>query len=217
MPRRAVRLERVAAWSTLTLVAAASGFAFSPNERQGPQSAAQRYAEQAAAARMIAQGSAGTNRTPIIPIALLPGAGHVAYGGAATRVRVPSIGIDAEVRSVGYVLQAGQLQYDTPRFEAGQYAGTADPGRTGNLVIGGHVANRGALAVFSRLPEVRIGDVVEVFSGSILYRYSVTELRVVAPDATAVMARTHDATLTLITCSPEQDHAQRLVVIGKLL
>lgn len=217
MPRRARRLERVAAWSTLTLVAAAAGFAFSPNERQGPQSAAQRYAEQAAAARVVAQGGPTANRTPAIPISLLAGAEHVSYGGAATRVRVSSIGIDAEVRSVGYVLQGGQLHYDTPRFEAGQYAGTADPGRAGNLVIGGHVANRGALAVFSRLPEVRIGDVVEVFSGSILYRYSVTELRVVAPDATAVMARTQDATLTLITCSPDQDHAKRLVVIGKLL
>ena len=217
MPRRAFRPERAAAWSALTLLAAAAGFAFSPNERQGPLSAAQRHAEQAAALVVASQGAGVASRVPAAPVSLLPGAGQVAYGGAATRVRVPAIGIDAEVRSVGFVLQGGQLLYDTPRFEAGQYAGTADPGRAGNLVIGGHVANRGAPAVFSRLPEIRIGDVVEVFSGPVLYRYSVTELRVVAPDATAVMARTHDATVTLITCSPEQDHARRLVVVGKLL
>jgi LPXTG-site transpeptidase (sortase) family protein len=216
MPRRAARSERIAAWSALALLAGAAGFAFAPNERQGPLSSGQRYAEQAAAARLVARQGAAASRAAQ-PVSLLPGEGQVARNGAATRVRVPTIGVDAEVRSVGFVLQGGQLVYDTPRFEAGQYAGTADPGRAGNLVIGGHVANRGALAVFSRLPEIRIGDVVEVFSGPVLYRYSVTELRVVAPDATAVMARTQDATLTLITCSPEPDHARRLVVIGKLL
>lgn len=216
MPRRARRSERVAAWSALALLAGAAGFAFAPNERQGPLSTAQRYAEQAAAARVAVREAPAVPRTAP-PVTLLQGAGQVTRTGAATRVRVPTIGVDAEVRSVGFLLQGGQLVYDTPRFEAGQYVGSADPGRAGNLVIGGHVANRGALAVFSRLPEIRIGDVVEVFSGSVLYRYSVTELRVVAPDATAVMARTQDATLTLITCSPDPDHARRLVVIGKLL
>jgi sortase A len=132
-------------------------------------------------------------------------------------VRIPAVGIDAEVRSVGFVLLGGQLQYDTPRFEAGQYTGSADPGQAGNLVIGGHIANRGAAAVFSQLPQVKIGDVVEVFSGPAMFRYSITELRVVAPDATAVMARTHDATLTLITCSPDASHRDRVVVVGKLL
>lgn len=216
MPRRARRPERIAAWSAFVLLAGAAGFAFSPNERQGPQSSAQRYAEQAAGARIAARQAAAAPRTAP-PVSLLPGAGQVTRSGAATRVRVPTIGVDAEVRSVGFLLQGGELVYDTPRFEAGQYVGSADPGRAGNLVIGGHVANRGALAVFSRLPEIRIGDVVEVFSGAVLHRYSVTELRVVAPDATAVMARTQDATITLITCSPEPDHARRLVVIGKLL
>lgn len=216
MRRRASRPERAVAWCALTLLAAAAGLAFSPNARQGPLSSAQRRAEQVAAAR-IAAGGAAAARPAAVPVALLAGASQVERGGAATRVRVLSVGIDAEVRSVGFVLQGGELQYDTPRFEAGQYVGTADPGRSGNLVIGGHVANRGARAVFSRLPEVRIGDVVEVFSGPVLYRYSITELRVVAPDATAVMARTQDATLTLITCSPDPANARRLVVIGKLL
>ena len=110
-----------------------------------------------------------------------------------------------------------EAEFIISALEAGHYAGTGEPGRAGNVVIGGHVANRGALAVFSRLPEAKIGDIVEVFSGSTVYRYSITELRVVAPDATAVMGRTHDATLTLITCSPDIDHKDRLVVVGKLL
>src|SRR5262245_1462970 len=119
MPRRGLNRERVAAWATLAMVAGATGFAFSPNERQGPQSVAQRYAEQAAAARVMAQALPATGgRMPVIPTSFLAGAAQVSFGGAATRVRVNSIALDAEVRSVGYVLQGGQLHYDTPRFEA---------------------------------------------------------------------------------------------------
>jgi LPXTG-site transpeptidase (sortase) family protein len=135
----------------------------------------------------------------------------------ATRVVVESVGIDSEVRSVGFTFTNGRLRYDVPRFEAGQYVGTASPGDPGNTVIGGHVANRGGAAVFEHLPGVVAGDVIEVYSGDRLFRYSVTEIKVVAADATAVMGQTQDATLTLITCFPGQDYSERLVVVGKLL
>jgi LPXTG-site transpeptidase (sortase) family protein len=135
----------------------------------------------------------------------------------ATRVVVESVGIDSEVRSVGYSFNSGRLQYDVPRVEAGQYVGTAAPGDAGNTVIGGHVANRGGSAVFEHLPGVKAGDVIQVYSGDRLFRYSVTEIKVVAAEATAVMGQTHDATLTLITCFPGQDYSERLVVVGKLL
>ena len=135
----------------------------------------------------------------------------------ATRVVVESVGIDSEVRTVGYSFTDGRLQYDVPRVEAGQYVGTADPGQAGNTVIGGHVANRGGTAVFEHLPGVKAGDVIKVYSGDRLFRYSVTEIKVVAAEATSVMGQTHDATLTLITCFPGQDYSERLVVVGKLL
>lgn len=135
----------------------------------------------------------------------------------ATRVVVSSVGIDSEVRSVGYTFQNGGLRYDVPRFEAGQYVGTASPGELGNTVIGGHVATRGNTAVFQHLPGVNAGDIIEVYSGDRKFRYSVTEIKVVAADATSVMSQTQDATLTLITCFPGQDYSERLVVIGKLL
>jgi LPXTG-site transpeptidase (sortase) family protein len=190
--------------------------AFSPNVR-GPISPNQHQGELRAAERVIAMRAAGAPAQGPAPQRLLRDASQIERPGAATRVRLDSLGIDAEVRSVGFVLQGGEIQYDVPRFEAGQYVGTADPGQRGNLVIAGHVANRGAFAVFSRLPEAHIGDTVEVFSGSTMFRYSITELRVVAPDATMVMARTQDATLTLITCSPDINHGRRLIVVGKLI
>mgnify|MGYP002634520569 CR=1 FL=1 len=135
----------------------------------------------------------------------------------ATRVVVQSVGIDSEVRSVGYTFQNGRLRYDVPQLEAGQYVGTAAPGQPGNTVIGGHVATRGNTAVFQHLPDVKAGDIIEVYSGDRMFRYSVTEIKVVAADATSVMSQTQDATLTLITCFPGQDYSERLVVIGKLL
>ena len=104
-----------------------------------------------------------------------------------------------------------------PRVGAGYYAGSAAAGEPGNTVIAGHVSARSGPAVFSALPDVRIGETAEVFSGDQIYRYLITEIRVVAPEATAVMAQTQDATLTLITCSRGQSNQKRFVVIGKLL
>jgi LPXTG-site transpeptidase (sortase) family protein len=149
--------------------------------------------------------------------ALIEGAAVIARTGGATRVRVPALGIDAEVRPVGLTFREGKLQYDTPSVQAGQYAGSADPGARGNTVIGGHVALRGGEGVFRALPNVKVGSVVEVQSGANLFRYQVTEVRIVAPDATEVMEPTQDATLTLITCSEDGARAKRVVVVGKLV
>lgn len=218
--RRRPRPEAVVSWCAIGVLSLTAALAFAPNERSGPVSDAYAEAQRRAAARVLEQRQAVERRSARpVPVAqpLLVGATQVERTGGATRVRLDSLGIDAEVRSVGFLLQGGELIYDTPRFEAGQYVGSADPGERGNLVIGGHVSNRGAQAVFSRLPETKIGDVVEVFSGADIFRYSITELRVVAPDATAVMARTHDATLTLITCSPDLNQQKRLIVVGKLI
>lgn len=135
----------------------------------------------------------------------------------ASRVVIRSVGIDAVVQPVGLVFTGGRLQYDVPYVEAGQYVGTAQPGRPGNAVIGGHVSRRGSPGVFAQLPKVVAGDVVEVFRGDQVFRYSVTEIRVVAADATGVMSQTQDATLTLITCFPDDQLRDRLVVVGKLM
>ena len=135
----------------------------------------------------------------------------------ATRVVVRSVGIDAGVQPVGYLYQNGKIEYDVPRLEAGEYVSSAKVGRPGNAVIGGHVSRRGLPGVFAKLPSVVAGDVVEVYRGDQVFRYSITEIRIVASDATSVMSQTQDATLTLITCFPGDSFQDRLVVRGKLL
>ncbi|MEX2374709.1 MAG: sortase, partial [Dehalococcoidia bacterium] len=135
----------------------------------------------------------------------------------ATRILIPSVGLDAEVSPVGLVFRNGMLQYDVPQREAGQYVGSATPGTTGNTIIGGHVARGGVAGVFAALPEVRAGEVIEVYRGDARYRYSITAVKVVAADATQVMSSTQEAILTLITCFPDDGYAERLVVVGKLI
>jgi LPXTG-site transpeptidase (sortase) family protein len=135
----------------------------------------------------------------------------------ATRVVVEAVGIDADVRSVGYTFTNGSLAYDVPRRDAGQYVGTAAPGERGNTVIAGHVSSRGGSAVFEELLGVNAGDIIDVYRGDVRYQYAVKEIKVVAADTTSVTAPTDEATLTLITCFPGQDFSERFVVVGDLI
>jgi len=207
---------------TLGLVAAAVGLLFARPAVDQPLGEAARYAEQVAAVQLQSDPDArpSAEAAPAAePISFVSegNADSLFSSRHATRVVINSIGLDASVSPVGLVFRGGELLYDVPRIEAGQYVGTASPGEAGNVVIGGHVARRGADGIFQALPKVVAGDVVEVYRGDHVYRYSVTEIKVVAADATNVMGSTQEATLTLITCFPEDNYAERLVVIGKLL
>ncbi len=223
--RRASRGRRAGhglAGFTLGVVAVAVGLLFARPTTDEPLNEAARYAEQVAAVQLMADPAARPASEPLAFAEPVEFAGSGQMDALfsnrhATRVVIPSIGLDADVSPVGLVFRGGELQYDVPRLEAGQYVGTAAPGEAGNVVIGGHVARRGATGIFQALPNVVAGDVVEVYRGDRIYRYSVIEIKVVAADATDVMGSTQDATLTLITCFPEDNYAERLVVIGRLL
>jgi LPXTG-site transpeptidase (sortase) family protein len=190
----------------------------------GPQLAAREEAERVAAFRMSLGGDpaaaiqvAASGIEVPTPLPLLEGAEVIARADHATRVRVEALGIDAEVRTVGVVFRDGALNYDVPRVEAGQYAGTGEPGRPGNVVIGGHVSTRGAPGVFRSLPSIALGEVIEVFQGEQVHRYEVRSIRTVSPDDVSVMAPTSDETLTLITCYADDDYSSRVIVVAKLI
>lgn len=215
-----------AVWSVLTVLAVSSGALMAGTGReQAPGSEAQERAATGAAARIASGGGVRPEAAPwrpptaaeSNPVEFTPGTKATPTLRFASRVVIRSVGIDAAVQPVGLVFTGGKIQYDVPYVEAGQYVGTAQPGRPGNAVIGGHVSRRGSPGVFSKLPKVAAGDVVEVFRGDQIFRYSVIEIRVVASDATDVMSQTQDATLTLITCFPDDQLQERLVVVGKLM
>jgi LPXTG-site transpeptidase (sortase) family protein len=186
----------------------------------GPVSEARQHADVAAAVRLSFDPDARPVPARTIatePVPFAEDGAPLITNRHATRVVISSVGIDADVRPVGYAFSDGRLRYDVPRAEAGQYVGTGQPGRPGNTVIGGHVAQRGGSGIFAALPRVAAGDVVEVYRDATVYRYLVTEIRIVAADATSVMSPTQDATLTLITCFPDDNYSERLVVVGKLI
>ncbi|MFA7249293.1 MAG: class F sortase [Dehalococcoidia bacterium] len=223
-PRRRSGVSAVGGF-TVGLLAVSSAFLFAGSgDSTGPMSEAAEIAARAAGARIAAQPAARPSNAvasvpafgPASPQAFGPD-GTLFSPQSATRVVIRSIGVDAPVRPVGYVFQNGQLEYDVPRMDAGEYVTGAQVGKPGNAVIGGHVSRRGVPGVFAKLPQVAAGDVVEVYRGDRIFRYSITEIRIVAPDATSVMSQTHEATLTLITCFPDAQYQDRLVVVGRLL
>ncbi|WP_424529045.1 class F sortase [Sphaerisporangium viridialbum] len=82
---------------------------------------------------------------------------------APTRIRIPGIGVDAPLRSVG-VEKNGEIEVpplSQPKL-AGWYRLGPAPGEMGPAVILGHVNTTRGPAVFSRLRELRRGDKITV-------------------------------------------------------
>ena len=145
------------------------------------------------------------------------------------RLRVPHLGIDAPVMSVG---QTASGEMDAPRSNAHNspywtsvfwYKLGAAPGQAGNVVIAGHIDRVGGdPAVFWELGSLRPGDTVSVTrnDGSVV-NYAVDRV-VIYPanypgqDAfNAVFGPTTGHHLNLITCSgvwTANGYDQRLVV-----
>jgi sortase A len=79
----------------------------------------------------------------------------------------------------------------------GRILGTAQIGQPGNLGIAGHRDG-----FFRGLQSLVLGDVIEVARRDQTDRYSVNEIRIVAPEDTYVLDPTPKSTLTLVTCFP---------------
>lgn len=79
----------------------------------------------------------------------------------------------------------------------GRILGTARVGQPGNLGIAGHRDG-----FFRGLQSILPGDIIEVIRSPQTDRYSVTEIRIVAPEDTYVLNPTLQPTLTLVTCYP---------------
>ena len=97
------------------------------------------------------------------------------------------------------------------------------PGNMGNPVIFGHSTiiwfynPRDYKTIFSKLPELKIGDDIIIHIDNITYKYQVYEMNIVTPDDLSVLEQNYEgATLSLITCVPPGTYFKRLVVKSKL-
>lgn len=174
--------------------------------------------------------------TPLIQVALLPG-GHTppdSPGGPAPesapphlrdlvasitplpaptagpehaiRIRIPSIGVDAPVVEGD--------DWESLMRGAGHHVGSANPGQRGNCIISAHNDIYGE--IFRDLPEVELGDIVEVYTAGQVYRYTVTQQRIIKPTDVSVMYPTSSPVLTLISCYPYGIDTHRIVVVAEL-
>ncbi len=145
-------------------------------------------------------------------------------GVAPAQVRVPVIGIDEKLIDLG--LQAdGTMEVPADWDRVGWFTGGGRPGGAGPTVIAGHVDSLTGPAVFYRLTELVVGDLIEVtdVEGRIL-TYAVYRVEDVPkddfPTAEVFGARPTDE-LRLITCTGVFDpasarHADNRVVFAEL-
>lgn len=124
----------------------------------------------------------------------------------AVRIRIPAIGVDAPVVEGD--------DWEALKQGAGHHIGSANPGERGNCIISAHNDIYGE--IFRDLPELDLGDEVFVYTASQVYRYVVTQKRIVEPTEVSVMYPTSSPVLTLISCYPYRINTHRIVVIAEL-
>jgi sortase A len=136
-----------------------------------------------------------------------PGLPQLSPAEMLTKVSIPKINLDA-------IVVEGTTRKQLALGPA-HITETAFPGETGNAVITGHRDT-----FFRHIYELQKGDTVFVRRNGEVFKYEVTEKKIVKPEDVSVLKQTSDAQLTLITCYPTYyigPAPERLVVFSKLV
>ncbi len=174
--------------------------------------------------------------TPLIQVALLPG-GHTppdALGRSAPEevpahlrdlvsaitpqpapTRGPEHAIRIQISSIG--VEAPIVEgddWEALKQGAGHHIGSANPGESSNCIISAHNDIFGE--IFRNLSDVDLGDEIFVYTASQVYRYVITQKRIIEPDDVSVMYPTSSPVLTLVSCYPYGIDSHRIVVIAEL-
>ncbi len=140
-------------------------------------------------------------------------------GQAPQRLRIPSIGVDAGVESIG-VLPGLQLKTPNDTSNVGWYDLGSGPGQNGDTVLTGHLDTQtGAPAVFAHLRQVKPGDTITVVAADgRTVDYRAESVGLVPNDRTPpdLFATDGPPRLTLITCAGTWD-ANRQLYSDRLL
>ncbi len=134
-------------------------------------------------------------------------------------IPIPTAAPDQGIR-----IQISALNVDAPIVQGdgweqlkkgvGQYIGSADPGRDGNVVLSAHNDVYGEL--FRYLDRLVPGDQIIISTRQRQYIYVVDRTVLVEPTAVEVMASTGSPTVTLVSCYPYLVDNQRIVVFARL-
>ncbi len=141
-----------------------------------------------------------------------------------SRLRIPSIGVDAQVAGIG-LLSGGSMDVPDNLWTSAWLSTGARPGQAGTSVIAGH-RGIGTPAVFSHLEYVRSGEriyVSDAAGGELVYEVTrVVSLDLSAATQVEVFGPTSQQQLVVITCIGEyirstRTYDHRLVVFSRLL
>ena len=150
-------------------------------------------------------------------IPIIAGSGSV---GPNPEVIIPKINVEIPVVYDAGATNDTVIQKDLEQGVV-HYAGTAEPGQDGNLVIVGHSSNNifnpGKYKfAFVLLHQLQPGDTFYLLKDGKRYTYQIYKRQVVSPNDVSVLgASDKPATATLITCDPPGTSNNRLVVIGE--
>jgi sortase A len=150
-------------------------------------------------------------------IPIIAGSGSV---GPDPEVIIPKINVEIPVVYDTAATNDTVIQKDLEQGVV-HYAGTANPGQNGNLVIVGHSSNNifnpGKYKfAFVLLHQLQPGDTFYLLKDGKRYTYQIYKRQVVSPDDVSVLGTMDKpATATLITCDPPGTSNNRLVVTGE--
>ena len=155
------------------------------------------------------------------------GADGVSQGSAfdaATRIMVPSVGIDSTIKELDIMELGDSRAYETPDKVVGHIPETVNPGEPGSSWFFGHTESpiQGEGSVFFNLRQIpeKLRDGQDVFiitdNGHREYLYRVTASQVVHQDDLSLYD-TGEATIHLVACVPRWVYDYRLIISGELM
>jgi sortase (surface protein transpeptidase) len=132
------------------------------------------------------------------------------HGPQPTSIEIPAIGVSAPVVTLG-LNPDGTLEVPTDFDETGWYEQGAEPGELGPAVITGHVDSETGPAVFYRLSELGVGDLIEVHrEDGTTARFVVNRVKAwpkVSFPTRQVYGDAKSSVLRLVTCSGSFDES----------
>lgn len=145
------------------------------------------------------------------------------------RIEIPAIKLVAPVVVSDFNLTKveGETfgQWIAPsKFATGWHPDSALVGQKGNTVINGHHNEFGE--VFGHLVDVKLGDIIIVYSGDEIYQFVVANRLILAErfqtaevrlENARWLSETDDIRLTLVTCWPKESNTHRLIIVARPL
>jgi len=137
-----------------------------------------------------------------------------------SRIVIPKIKVDAPIIFVQSTKNPDILE--AIKGGVAHLAGTALPGRIGNMFITGHSSyywwSDGKYnQVFALLPQLKAGDLVYIYYQKGEYIYKVSGSMVVKPTQVEVLDQTLTPMMSLMTCVPIGTNLKRLIVQAELV